>query len=308
MQPTSRDVHVDVALTQVSVKYNNAELIGEKICPEVKVKKDSDKYFTYGKQDFRIYNTDRAPGTRANKFEWSIDSTNTYAVTEQALEAAIVDEVRDNADDPIRYDADSVEQVTNALMLKQEQTIATAVQLSTNFGKSADVNSAWDDYTSSDPIVDIDNAKEYVRSQIAMDPNTLVITEKQFKALRKHPKLLNLYKYTKGGVLGVDLMKDAFEVQNIYIGKSLYNSAAEGQTDSLTSVWDNTKAALLYVPPNPGLKMLSWAYLFRKEGFRKVFRWREDWVESDFIRVKDKYVLKVIATGAGYQMTKVLSS
>lgn len=305
--PVTSDVHVDVALTNISQKYNNMELIGGKIAPAVPVKKDSDKYFVYGKQHLRIDDSTRAPGTRAKQVDWTIQATNLYSLVDHAYEAQLIDEVRDNADDPIKYDTDTIEFVTDKLQIDFEKTIADAVQLSSNYTNFADpVSGKWDD-PQSDPVEDVDSAKNTIRKAILQTPNSIVVPWKVHLILRRHPKLLDMYKYTRGGVLSTDIMAEIFEVDNYYIGQAGYLSSAEGQVDVISDLWGN-KVSLLYIPKTPGLKQLSWGYTFRKSGYPLVSKWREEAVASDWIRVGDKYDFKITSKDAGYLFTNVLAS
>jgi len=305
--PQGQDVHVDSALTNVSVKYQNADLVGDKIFPVISVKKDSDLYFKYGKQDFRIYDDLRAPGARAKRFEWKIEKSLPYALREHSLEEQLVDETRDNCDDPIKYDADSTELVTNALMLRVESDVAVMANDISNYasGHYQTPTLAWD-RANSIPLDDIDNAKEIVRQKIFRKPNTLVVSEATHKVLRKHPQLLDLFKYTKGGTLQVDQLKSAFEVQNYVVYGAGVLTSAEGQSETFGQLWGKN-AALLYVSPTPGLKQISFAYIFRKTGYRLVERWREDSTRSDWIRVSDKYEINLISNVAGDLITGAIS-
>jgi len=307
MQPTGRDVHIDAALTQVSIAYKNDVLIAEKIFPVINVKKDSDKYFVYGKQNLKSYSLDRAPGTRAKQVEWNIDSTPTYSVSERAAEVQLIDEVRDNADDPIKYDADSTEFGTDVLKLDLERKIADIVQTAGNYatGHSGAPATKWDD-PNADILKDIDTAREKVRKAILKLPNTLVLPQDVYLTIRRHPILLEYYKYTRGGTLSIDILKEVFEVENLLVGVSAYDAAQEGKTQSMTDIWTDT-AALLYVPKTPGLKQISFGYIFRKSGYPLVERWREDSTRSDWLRVSDKYDCKIIDPYAGYLFTDVLS-
>jgi len=307
MQPTAKDVHIDAALTQVSIAYKNDVLIAEKIFPVINVKKDSDKYFVYGKQSLKSYSLDRAPGTRAKQVEWNIDSTPTYSVSERAAEVQLIDEVRENADDPIKYDADSTEFATDVLKLDLERRIANIVQTAGNYasGYSGSPTTKWDD-PNADILKDIDTAKEKIRKAVLKLPNTLVLPQDVYLTVRRHPKLLEYYKYTRGGTLSVDILKEVFEVENLLVGVSSYDAAQEGKTQSMSDIWTDT-AALLYVPKTPGLKQISFGYIFRKSGYPLVERWREDAVRSDWLRVSDKYDCKIIDPYAGYLFTSVLS-
>ena len=305
--PTVREVHIDQALTNISLKYQNADLIAERIFPVVLVQKESNLIFKYGKQDFVLENDIRAPGTRAKQVEWKIEGTERYAVVEHAYEMQLIDEVRNNADNPIKYDEDSTEYLTNKLKLNLEKNVADIVQNPDSYatGHSSVVDVKWNNYRDSDPLEDIEQAKEVVRSKIFMYPNTLIINDYTFRVLRRHPKLLEMYKYTRGGILTVDILKEIFEVENLLIGGAGIITSKEGQPEQIDRVWGNN-AILLYVTKTPGLKQLSFGYIFRLAGFPLVERWRDDTTRSDWIRVSDKYDIKVVAPVAGYLLQNVV--
>ena len=304
--PSPRDVHIDSALSNVSVQYKNAELVAEKIFPVITVKKDTDTFFRYGRQDWRTYDDVRAPGTRAKRFEWTVATSTTYSLVEHALEDQIIDQVRDNADEPIKYESDTVEMVTNAMLLRLEADVVTTLKTATNYasGNNSTPTTAWDATTGSQPIYDVDTAKEAVRKGIGRKPNTMIVSENTHRILRTHAQLLDLFKYTRGGTLQIDQIKSAFEVDNYIILGGIYVNSAEGQTETVANLWGNY-CSLIYVAPNPGIKQLTYGYLFRKQGYRQVKRWREEWVESDYVRVSDKYQFYVVAPDAGYLLSAV---
>lgn len=306
--PTVKDVHIDTALTNISIKYQNADLIAEKIFPVITVNKESNLYFIYGKQDFSLENDIRAPGTRAKQVEWKIEGTGQYIVREHAYEAQIPDEVRANADEPINVDVDTTEFLTNKIKLNLEKNIADIVQNPSSYanGHSSSPSAKWDNYTNSDPLQDILIARKKVRDAIFRKPNTLIMSEDVFLVLRRHPKLLEMYKYTSGGQLTVDILKELFEVDNLLIGVAGYNAATEGVTEDLRPVWRDS-VAYLYVTPTPGIKQVSFGYIFRLRGFPLVEKWRDDTTRSDWMRVSDKYDVRVVCPNAGYLLTNVLS-
>ena len=308
MQPQVKDLHIDAALSNVSVMYKNADLMGEKIFPVITVQKDTDTYFIYGKQNLRLYNDLRAPGTIGERFEWTVATSTSYALVEHSLYDQLIDEVRDNADDPIRYDSDSVEMVTEALLLRIEADVATFANSGSYYAatNSSTPTTGWD-VSTSDPIGDVDSAKDAVRQLIFRKPNTMVVSEAVHKVLRTHPKLLDLFKYTAGGTVTVDQIKSALEIKNYIVYGAGKISSAEGQTtETIAQLWGKN-VAILYVAENPGLKQLSFAYVFRKKGYRLVERWREDKLRSDFVRVSDKYQIYSVAPTAGYLLQGVIA-
>lgn len=315
MNPNTRDVHIDVALTQVSVKYRNDKYIGKDVLPVVPVNKDSDKIFVYGKQNLKKYNLRRAPGTRAQEVEWTVAAEDAYLVQEFSNESKIPDEVRDNADEPIKIDTDTVENGTDINDLDLEIRAAAFFADTGNYGdgtgsgSSSNVGSPSNKWNTSDgdPQADVDDAKETVHNKSLKWPNTMIVSSRLHKFLRRNEKLRDIFKYTKGQVLTVDMLKEVFEVDNYLIGESVYDSANENLNSVNTNIWAD-EAVLLWLPKNPGLKMPSFGYTYQRKGFPLVERWREDAIRSDWFRVSNKYDIKSVAPYAGFLITSPLSA
>ena len=99
---TSKDVHVDQLLTNVSIGYSNAGYIADQIFPVVPVDKQSDKYLTYDKSHwFRNEAKIRATGTKSERGGWNY-SSDTYFCDRFSYGHEIYDEERDNADPAIQ--------------------------------------------------------------------------------------------------------------------------------------------------------------------------------------------------------------
>jgi hypothetical protein len=67
--PEVSQVHIDAALTNVSVAYRNPDYIADIVAPQVAVRKQSDKYYIYDaeRERFRQSNDRRAPGAEADE-------------------------------------------------------------------------------------------------------------------------------------------------------------------------------------------------------------------------------------------------
>ena len=60
------NVHTDQVLTNISVGWSNVGLVAEQLFPTVKVRKQSDKYYTFGRESWLPESGDfRAPGAEA---------------------------------------------------------------------------------------------------------------------------------------------------------------------------------------------------------------------------------------------------
>jgi hypothetical protein len=315
MNPTATDVHVDAALSEISLKYTNDKLIGKQIAKVIPVNKDSNIYFVYGKQNLKRYNLLRAPGTRAEEVEYKVEKASPYVVQEYSNEVKIPDEVRDNADEPLKPDIDATEYGTEINELDLEGRIADFYADVGNYGDGTGAgsnsnvgspNNKWDT-SDGDPQADVDDAKETVHTRILKWPNTLVVSSRLHKFLRRNPKLRDIFKYTKGQVLTVDMLKEVFEVDDYLIGESVYDSAKENLNSSNANLWAD-EAILLYVPKSPGIKQVAHSYTFQRKGFPQVEGWREEAIKSEWKRVSNKYDHKLIDPYAGFLITAPLSA
>jgi len=303
--PTKGDVHTDAVLSGVSVMYVNDELIADIVMPVVPVKKESDLYYIYTR-NWRLPQAKRAAGAEAAEVEWNV-STDTYSCEEYALKDLIPDRVRDNADNPLDMDVDTTENLTNLIQLLREKRIADVVFAGGNHGTTSALAGAnrWDDYAGSDPIGDVQTAKDTVHAASGKMPNVMIVGKQVHSKLLHHPDILERIKYTQKGLVTEDLLATMFEVDRYVVGKALYDSSEEGDSEVLAYVWGKS-VALIYSEPSPGLKKVSYGYQFQSRGFRTK-KWREEGREGDFVESGEIRDEKVVATACGYLYTTVVS-
>lgn len=304
MQPTRSSVHIDVGLSNVSIKFANAEFAAEKLAPPLLVGKDSNKYWVYGKENFDLAADIRAPGTRGVSVDWTA-APFPYLLAEHAQTHPIPDEVRDDADEPLNMEIDSTEFLTERIQRRLEFDTA-AIACATGSYAAGNINNLsakkWSDYAASDPLKDIEDMKATIHAASGGSANVLILGHQVFTALKNHPKIKEMIKY--GGSPGdpakvtADTLAKLFELDEVVDAKALYNSAKEGQTASLSYIW-GSNAVLAVRPKAMGVKVLSFMSIFRRKGWRKTETWRQDPERSDFIRVSDKYQALPISNVAG---------
>jgi hypothetical protein len=99
--PTTRDVHVDSVLTNISIAYRNPNYIADQVFPVVRVNKQSDLFFVYEKTAWlRNEAAYRAPGTMSQTADYGV-TTASYFAMPWYINHILPDEVRDNADNPL---------------------------------------------------------------------------------------------------------------------------------------------------------------------------------------------------------------
>jgi hypothetical protein len=306
MNPVYRDLHVDAVLSNVSTKYGNGKAIADQVFPRVKVSKDSDVYFTYTR-DFRIPTTYRAIGSESNAIDWKL-STATYFCEEYALHDDVFDRLRRNADQPINLDVDTTEVLTDALIRAREKRVADIAFSGTYVTNTAALTGSdqWNDYAGSDPLGDIETAMLAVKAASGMTPNLVVLGEQVMSGLRNHPDLLERIKYTQKGVVTEDLLASLLPGSpRVLVGDLMYDSSAEGDTESLGYIWGKN-CLVAYSEASPGIKKVSLGYQFYSED-RSVSKWREDKIKADRIEVDEVSDEVLVSASCGYLLTAVVA-
>lgn len=309
--PYSNDLHQNKPLTNVSVKYvdaNQMDLVGDKIFPVVNVKKESDIYYVYDRQYLQIPETLRADGAESNEVNWGV-STATYNLKEHALREIVTDRSRNNQDAPLSIDVDTTENLTSRILLRREKDIATTVLTTTTFSQNHGAGAKWTSLTTTtDCVNDINTACATIMLTSGIKPNTMLVPFQSYHgALTEQPNLIEKIKYSEKAVLTSDIIGSIFDIDNVLVGRSVYDSSDEGieTTTNLSFIWD-TNTWVGYVTPSPGIRKASAGYtlhLASKGTPYKTKKWREEKRGGDLIEVSTMYQPRAVATLCGYLIT-----
>ena len=237
----SGNVHIDQALTNISVGWPTEGLAGAALFPSVTVRKQSDKYYIFGREGWLPEVDLRAPGTEANEISGAAVSLDTYYAQEHALQIAVTDEERENADSPLSPDRDGTNIVTSKIMLGRERTFQTLATTAANYASGHSVTlsgtSQWNDYANSDPISDLRTAKLTIHSKIFTEPNVAVIPYQVMTKLEYHPDFLERIKYSERAIFSPELLASVLGIERVIVPGVGINSAVVGQTASLGYLW-----------------------------------------------------------------------
>lgn len=306
-QPTQSQVHVDAILTNMSVAYMNEmdSFVASRVFPTVNVQKQSDLYFTYTQADFyRDQAKVRADGTESAGSGYGL-STDTYSSKVYALHKDIGDQVRANSDAPLDPDMDATRFLTHQMMIRQERDWASKFFTTGVWDTDSTPSTLWS-ASGSDPIGNIETGKNTILSDTGYLANTLVLSYNTYSVLKNHPDFVDRFKYTSADSIGPDLMARILEVDNVFVMKGVYNSAAEGGTASFAQIGDKD-ALLCYVAPQAGLMTASAGYNFVWTGVggglgtsTAVSRFRMDHLRSDRLEIESAWDFKVVGSPLGY--------
>lgn len=307
-QPTLHQVHIDRPLTNISVAYiQKAEhFIADKVFPEVPVDKQSDLYYTYDKNDwFRDEARPRADGTESSGSGYGL-STGSYAALVYAFHKDIGDQVRQNSDTPLDPDRDATEFVTQRLLLRRERQWATNYFTTSVWGTDSTPSNLWSNYSTSDPISDIETGKAAILTNTGFEANTLVLGYNVFRYLRNHPDIVDRYKYTDSKTITAEMLAMLFEVKRVLVAKAVVATNVEGETAAYSLV-HGKHALLCHSAEAPGLLVPSAGYTFAWRGVSGgmgatvgVKRFRMEHLSSDRVEGQNAYDLKVVASDLGY--------
>lgn len=319
MGPTKTQTHIDAALTNISVAYiqNASTFIADKVFPQIPVQKESDRYFVYSKEDFfRDEAQKRAPGTESAGGGYDIDNTPNYFAEKFSFHKDVTERDRANTDNPLNADRDATIFVSQKMLIKRETLWASkyfkAGVWATEFGGADAANAVngdvkyWDDDTSN-PIVDIANAKRQQQSITGYTPNVLTLGPRVYDILCNHPLILDRIKYTERGILTTELLAALLGVDKVLVAEAVKNSAAKGATANIDHIFGK-HALLTYAPASPSLMTPSAGYTFAWTGLlgagaygNRMTRIPMDWLEIGTERLEGDMAFdqKVIAADMG---------
>jgi len=302
--PSLNQIHVDEALTQISIAYRNQAFVAEEVLPVVPVMKKNDVFFKFSKQHFRAYKDAYAAGQRAQQIEVDLDARGFYMADGHALEDSITDDEREQADPSAQIEIEKTEKLTNIIALNEEINLFNNILTTANITQNVTLSgtSKWSDYVNSDPVSVVLAARRTVQQQIGDFPNYLLLSQAVLDTLANHPRILDRVKYTANGArhqLDEQDLARVFKVDKVLVSAAIYQTSNEGEADSLGYLMGNN-ALLFYRPPRPGLRVPSLGYTFFWAKRSGVLRWRELSLESDFLRVKKYYAQQLVAPSAAY--------
>lgn len=305
-QPTLNDVHVDAALSRISVAYKNPTYIWNQVAPTINVDRESDKYYKFTQGDwFRDEAAIRAEGTRAAVSGFTL-STDSYACVEYALATKLPLRTLQNADAALDLRASKAAFVTDKVQLRMENQLASEIFTTGKWGTDKEDATPWDSSTGSTPFTDLQTAVDTIRQATGQLANTLVLGAQTWsEGLKWNPDVTDIIKYTQKGIATPDLVASALDFKKVLIGTAIYNTAAEGATPSYSDIWGKN-ALVMYLPDSPGLMTPSAMYTFISRPFR-VRRWTDEVEEAEYVEASCIADFVLVGSGLGYFFSGIVS-
>lgn len=310
MTPSQARV-IDPILTAVAQGYKNNEFIGIKIFPTVPVTQRGGKILSFSKEDFMLYGTARAPGNNTKRVQFGYAGAP-YALEDFRLEGVLpIENMQEASAVPgIDLGAMTVRKTQNIIGLRLEKAQADLARNPANYDASNKLTlsgtSQWSDFSgTSDPIKDVETAKEVVRKQTGKRPNIILMGAQVFASLKQHPKIVDRMKYTGRDIATPEILASLFSVKEVVVGDSVYADDA----GNLIDVWGKD-VVLAYTVTGSATEMgePTFGYTYQLQGYVMVEQPYEDRNANSWVYPVADSVAPVIAgKSAGYLITNAVS-
>jgi len=318
-QPSAGQVHaVDVPLTNISTAYmqDDMRFIATKVFPIVPVEKQTDKYYTYTKNDwFRDEAEKRADAQESAGSGYGL-STAGYSCDVFALHKDIGSQALANSDPAIDLERDATQFLTQRMLLRQEIQWVSDCFGSSIWGTDITPANLWSDYTNGNPIEDVETGKETILSSTGQVANTLVLGYQVYRKLKNHPTIIDRIKYVTsvdGRVITPALLAAMFDVERVFLASAVKATNVEGETAAYA--FTHGKHALLcHVAPNPGLLVPSAGYTFTWNGVSAglgsevaITRFDMPHLKATRVEIETAFDNKIVGTDLGYFFASVVA-
>jgi len=231
---------IDPILSTVAQGITQSGMVASALFPRVRVTARGGRIITFGREDFMLYGTQRAPGENTKRVQFGYGSGN-FSLVDYSLEGQVPIEVMQEADagPSIDHGAMAVRKVSNIMDLRLEKQCADLARASAAYAASNRVTltgtAQWSDYGAvSNPVSNIETAKEAIRAAIGRRPNTVVMGAAVMARLRQHPVIVDRIKYTGRDVATAELLASLFGVERVIVGDAVWSNDAG---TALTDVW-----------------------------------------------------------------------
>lgn len=299
------ELRINAYLSEVARGYHNNAFVAEHLFPTIYSEKEKIDIFEFNKEAFNIYNTERAIRANSNVISPQGFKKHTATLTENDLSYPI-DYREEQEAEKVKLQLHATNVVTEGLQLKHEKECADLAQNPDNYSNDNKLilsgSSCFSDPTS-DPQGVVDDAKDAVSAKIAQDPNTMIIGQAAWKSLKRHPQLKGLISDNQNKLVTLTLLKEIFEIENIFIGKSIFAN----QDGNFERIWqDNIVLAFV---PNLGASRTeydpSYGYTVHKKDSLNIDEYKKEGNKVKYIRATDIYTPFLVGAEAGFLISKV---
>lgn len=265
---------IDPILSTHARGYRNMEFVADALFPRVTVPNRSMRVIRFGKEDFRMLNTRRAPGADKKRVQYGYAS-DPISLVQDALEGTVPVEHQEEAMSVPGIDLGqgAVNMVLNMVDLGLEYDASQLARNAANYDANHKLTLAgtarWTNAAST-PQSDVQAGSEAIRRSVGRYPNTLLLGPTAFNALRSHPAVKEQFKYTSRDSITAEMLAAYFDLRRVVVGKAVYLPETAPDSALATDIWGDD-AILAYVPEaGNSYGVPSYGYTYELSGYPQV--------------------------------------
>lgn len=288
--------YFDPILTNLAQGYKNAELIGNILFPIVNVKEETGKFPVWGKDDFKVKQTNRALRAKSNLSERDYATLTAFELGEHDSEyEKDIRELAEASEDLQRIDAVTA---ANDLLLGIEVEQATLAQNAALYAAANKDAVGAGDYlniATNDPIDYMLARMNDLRDLTGKMPNTIITSPKVFRHFQTHV-LVKTYLTTNSGTVTIatpELLAAILGVEQFILGGAL----TVDEDELFEDIWTNNIIfANVQKPPTgtPTLFDPNYGLTIKKIGYPKADKYdRDNGGKVKVVRSTDIYSIEV---------------
>jgi hypothetical protein len=304
-------------LSQIALGVSNEVFVSNKLLPAITVTNDAGKYPIFP-SDALVPDSNLERPFKSDKIQkkpMSDFSYGEYLLQEYALGADIDRDEVEAASAIVALDAYYMQVIMESLYLNQEYN---NISLLTTTGNYASGNTSaltgtdcWD-HSSSKPLTQLQDAILTVKGKASVKPNTLLLGEASFNALKAHADLKEVIKYSQKALVTEDLISELLSTRDnpveVVVGSGIYYNPL---TSAYVDLWGDV-AILAYVPKTAASKRSKYepafGYTFTKKGYPYGGQQAGDFDLIKTIGGFIKYQSKIVKNSAGFLFTNTKGS
>jgi hypothetical protein len=321
---------IDPVLTGLALNYRTDGLVYDQIVASQDVQTNAGQYPVWSADDFRRDDVSNEVADRAETPEIDVGySLQPYALKNYRLKISISPEERAQAHDALRLEQTKLNFLLDRMALRRERRLAAALRGADKGGSftqnALTVSTKWDAAAGATIEKDIKTARKTVYNATGQHVDTMVITWEVAYAMALDASVREILKYTVPGQMIIQngeaiLPKQIHGLNVVIVGNDMVNTAAEGATASLSSIWaDNVRLikrgvdnawgspATVYALRGQVLDTNQGRFSRGRAGYALVDRWAEADPPVDFVRAWEKVQEKVVAPDLGIEIFDVLT-
>ncbi|HOE97281.1 MAG TPA: hypothetical protein PK847_11930 [Candidatus Sumerlaeota bacterium] len=308
------------SLEEFDLAMDRNGFIGLRVLPVIEVAKKSG---TFGRipleQLLQERDTLRAPGSGYSRgnFKFTPDS---YICEEHGAEEPVDDTEAEMYREYFDAELVATERARDVVLRNHELRVASLVFNATTFtSQTTNVTNEWDDYGNATPIDNIETAVRAIWNRTGLWPNALIINRIVFRNLRNCEQVIDRIasqgagSAIKASDITADMLARVFDLQQVLVAGSPYNSANEGAAATIAPIWSSEYAMVA---------RLAGGNDIREPGLGRTFHWgadgsrigttiesyRDETIRGDVIRARHDVDEKLIYPEAAQLLDNVTTT